>query len=232
MNLNLKALMLAAMAVAALSAVAASAAWAEPHFFFPGAGATGVTTVKVTADDEEGANAKTGHQVFDISKADGTGVKSITCNQIHADAKVTGETATELLFPTPSTTGECQFVGQSVVIENTGCNFLLTASGQLHIKNDEASKCEHGQKPIHWSIPNCKLEWAAQTVEKGITHHPITTNGKKAVTIGVNIENLVYNATGTICPYGTTGNGRYTTGNSIATGTRPEGTFVDIEWTG
>jgi hypothetical protein len=229
---NLKALMLAAMAVAALSAVVASAAHAEPHFFFPGAGATGVTTVKVTADDEEGKNLKTGHQVFDISKADGTGVKSITCNQVHADTKVTGETATQLTFETPTFTGECQFIGQSAVVENTGCEFILTADGKLHIVNDTELKCEHGQKPIHFSVPGCKVEVGAQTIEKGITHHEIKTNGKKAVTIEANITELEYKATGANCEYGTTKNGRYTTGNAIAVGTRPEGTFVDVEWTG
>jgi hypothetical protein len=229
---NLKVLMLAAMATAALGAVMASAAQAEPHFFFPGAGATGVTTVKVTADDEEGKNPKTGHQVFDISKADGTGVKSITCNQIHADTKVTGETTTELTFETPTFTGECQFVGQSVVVENTGCEFILTADTKLHIVNDTALKCEHLQKPIHFSIPGCKVEVGKQTIEKGITHHEVITNGKKAVTVEANITELEYKATGVNCEYGTTKNGRYTTGNSVITATRPEGTVVDVEWTG
>jgi hypothetical protein len=230
MNLNLKASMLAAMAVAALSAVAAPAAQAESHFFFPGAGPTGATTVKVTADDEEGKNSKTGHRIIEISKADGTGVKSITCNQIHADGKVTGETATELLLPTPTITGECLFLGQSVVIENTGCSYRLTANAKLHIENDGSLKCEPGQKPFHFAIPGCKVEVGAQSLEAGITHHAITTHGKKAVTIEKNFTGIAYKAIGVNCEYGETSNGRVTTGNEIAVGTRPEGTYVDAEW--
>jgi hypothetical protein len=227
---NLKVLGLVALTVAALSAVAASAAQAGPHFVIPGAG-SGTTTLKITADDENGTNAKTGHRVFDISKADGTGVKSITCNQIHADATVTGETIEEITFNTPTFTGECQFVGQTVVIEDTGCEYIFTANTTLDIENSGALKCEHGQKPIHFSISGCKVEVGRQTNLGGLKYQNVTTHNKKAITIEMNITGIVYNATGVNCEYGTTINGRLTTGNAIAIGERA-GAFVDIEWTG
>ncbi len=117
---------------------------------------------------------KTAHQVLDISKTDGTGVLSITCNELTGHATVTGPNPADIHLVTPQIEGggivtagedkmDCTFAGQSVTINNTGCNFTLTPDGTLHIISEFASApntCKHGEKPIHFANTNlnCKVE--------------------------------------------------------------------------
>src|SRR5215467_1830903 len=133
MTRSIKLFALVTMACAAFVAVAASAAQAESLFTVEGAESETLTTFKFARDDEGGANPKTGHIVIDIRKADGTGVLSMTCNEITGSATVKGNTPSEATFITPKLTGECVFAGNKVTVKNEGCNFTFTANQQIHL---------------------------------------------------------------------------------------------------
>ncbi len=220
---NLKVLLLAVLAVTALGALSASAAQAAAKFTAPGAGAGATTEFKILKD----GTGKTAHQVFDIRRADGTGVLSLTCNEIAGAGTAVGPEPTEVTVPTPAFQGPCNFAGQEVTIQNTGCNFLFTASGLLHVVNDGALGCAHGNRPIHFtnSILNCKVEWGAQTTE-GVKYHNLEGG---LITVEMPELQVQYNSTGAGCAYGTTTNGLFTTGNFIFEGRRG-GAKVNISW--
>ncbi len=235
---NLKAVLLAALAVTAFGAVAASGASAAA-FTVPSAGAGDETTLTTLKD----GTGKTAHHVFDIRKPDGTGVLSITCNELTAHATVTGPSNTDITAVTPLFEGggivtaggdatDCTFAGQTVKVENTGCNFTFTADGTLHITSEFAATpnlCKHGEKAIHFTNTtlNCKVEVGEQTVT-GIKYHNLVDG-----TVTVEATNLAvtYNATGAGCAYGTLSNGLFTTGNAIVTGEK-KGTseMVEVKW--
>ena len=229
---NLKALILAALAVAALGAVMASAAQAAPKFTVPGAAENAETTLTVLKD----GTTKTAHQVFDIWNSKMEEEKTITCNEATGDATVKGASQTAILSITPGFSGSCQFLGQEVTVENKGCNFEFTALGLLHIRSESevaGKKCKHGESPIVFQTKaplECKVEVAEQTVE-GITYHNLADG-----TITLNVPEagaakLTYNATGKDCPFGTLSNGNFTTGNVIITGEKKGTTeMVNISW--
>ncbi len=206
MILNLKAMLLPALAAVALWAAASEA---QASKITIGSDETTLTMAK------DGLG-KTAHQVFDIRKADGSGVLSLTCEEIAGDATAEGPEVEDLAFQTPALQGTCNFAGQFITVQNTGCNFTLAASGLLHIVDDGANNCEHGQKSIHYENTNlnCKVEIAAQTIS-GVKFHNLEDG-----TITVEQPNLAfsYNASGSGCPYGTTSNGQATTGNFLIKG--------------
>jgi hypothetical protein len=183
------------------------------------------TTFTVLPD----GSGKTAHQVFEIRKADGTGALPITCNGVTGEGTVEGTSFTDVTVATPKFGEGCTFLGQSVVVENTGCNFIYTADGTLHITSEFAAApntCNHGEKPIEWKTAaplECKVEIGAQTLN-GVKYHNLNAAGEAVETYGqtVTVEQkelgLQYNATGKDCPYGTTSNGLFTTGNFILTG--------------
>ncbi len=219
---NLKVLLLAALAVTALGALSASAAQAA-RFTAPGAAAGQTTEFKILKD----GTGKTAHQVFDIRKADGTGVLSITCNEAAGTGTGVGPEPTEVTVPTLAFQGACNFAGQEVEVKNTGCNFIFTAKGLLHIVNDGENVCAPGSKPLHFTntVLNCKVEVGAQTIE-GVKYHNIEGN---LVTIEALELAVAYTASGSGCEYGPTKNGLFTTGNAIVEGRRG-GVKVNVAW--
>ena len=226
---NLKALVLAALAVAALGAVMASAAQAAPKFTVEGAVESTETTLTTLKD----GTGKTAHQVFDIFNSEGKEEKSITCNEATGDATVKGASQTAILALTPGFSGSCQFLGQEVVVENKGCTFEFTALGLLHIRSQAGKECKAGKNPIIFQTKaplECKVEVAEQTVE-GITYHNLADG---TITINVpeaGVPTLNYTATGKDCPFGARTNGNFTTGNVIITGEKKgTETMVNISW--
>jgi hypothetical protein len=220
---NLKVLVLAAFAVAALGALTASAAQAEPTFTNNAEGEAQIT-YKIKPD----GTGKTAHVVLEIKKADGTGLLSMTCNELAGDATVAANERNDATFVTPEIKGGCVFAGQPTTVQNTGCNFTFTANNQIHLENESALNiCEVGQKPIHFSMINCKVEIGGQTLN-GINYHNMA-GGK--ITVEVKELAFEYYASGTACPYGTTKNGSLTTANFILEGTK-KGTeeLVEISW--
>ena len=230
---NLKVLLLAALAVTAFGALASAAQ--ATTFTAPGAAAGATTTADLVTD----GTAKTAHHVFIIGNAAGTSTVSFTCESIHAVAEhshIIGP-ANEDVTITPGYTN-CTTVGQAVTVTNTGCIFTFTANGEVHITNDTAKVCAHGagNSPIDIEFTGCKAEVGAQTL-KGVKYHNLNAAG---VTVGSNegtkvtvepvVTGITYNAVGANCPFGTTSNGSYTTGNTIVTGTRPAGTPVEVRW--
>ncbi len=234
---NLRVL-LAVLAVTAFGAAAASGASAAA-FTVPGASAGQETTLTTLKD----GTGKTAHQVLDIRKLDGTGVLSITCNELTAHATVVGSNPADITAVTPKFEGggietaggdktDCTFAGQSVTLPNTGCNFTFTPDGTLHITSEFAAApntCKHGEKPIHFTnFPlNCKIEIGEQTVS-GIKYHNLVDG---TVTVEATNLALAYNATGAGCPYGTLGNGQITTSNFVLTGEK-KGTseMLEVKW--
>jgi hypothetical protein len=251
---NLKALLLAALAVTAFSALAASSAQAVPKFTAPGAGAAAKTTLKVVKD----GTGKTAHQVFDISKLDGSGVITFTCEELTGSGTVVGESVEEGVIATPAfqtTTAvenKCEVVGQPEVrITNTGCDITFTAAGEVKIVNEATHICAHstessheaGKEPItiQSGSLSCTVEVGAQTVVGKVKYHNLT-NALVTVKSGegetITVETppiatplgVTYNSYGVGCPYGTTTNGKYTTGNLLVQGLRENGAQQVIRW--
>ncbi len=224
-----------AVAVTVLGAAIASGAQAA-EVTVEGAEEAKETTLTILRDGQ----GKTAHQVLDISKADGTGVLSLTCNEVTGDATVVGKSFTDFTVVTPifegggAATGadvtDCTFGGQTVKVENTGCNFTFTAgSPQLHIVSQAGKECKHGKQPIELSFGgSCKVEIAQQTIE-GVKYHNLA-DGTVTVEMA-NLGEIEYSATGLMCPYGTTSNGILTTGNVILTAEKKGTTdMLNLKW--
>lgn len=234
----LKALTLAALAVASLAVFSTTAS--ASRFTSPGAGG-GTTTIVTEKDAANPAVGQTGgqtaHQVFDIRKSNGTGVLSITCNEAFGtNGDVVGEESsqisTTLDFRGDAVSPNCSFAGQLVSVSSGSCEFRFSAFGTLSIweEIDAEGQCRHGSNPIVFenSVLKCKVEIGSQSIS-GVTYHNIEVAGKAAVTTEANNLTVTYNATGIGCPYGTTSNGLYTTGNIIFRGERG-GSFVPFSW--
>jgi hypothetical protein len=251
---NLKVLLLAALAVTAFTALAASAAQAVPKFTAPGAGALGTTTLNVVKD----GTGKTAHQVFDISKSDGTGVVTFTCEELTGSGTIPGESVEEAVITTPAfqtTTAvenKCEVVGQpEVKVTNTGCDLTVTAAGEVKIVSEGTHNCAHslkgeheaGKEPITIQAPKlgCTAEVGAQPVVGKVKFHNltnalVTVKSNEGETITIETPpiteplGLTYNSFGVGCPYGTTTNGKYTTGNVIVQGVKSTGGQQVIRW--
>jgi hypothetical protein len=220
---NLKGLVLAVAAVAALGALVTTAAQAHTPATFTSAAAE--TTLTVLPD----GTGPTSHWVFAIRKTEGTGVLPITCTQTTGDGTVTGTSFAGFTITTPLFEGGCTFLGQSVIVENTGCNFTYTADGTLHITSEFPAvpkTCRHKEKSIHWQTKpplECKVEIGEQTVS-GVKYQNLDAAGQAVETNGqtITVEQsevaIKYHATGKDCPYGTLENGLLTTSNFILTG--------------
>jgi hypothetical protein len=192
---NLKALMLASMAVLAVGAVAASAANAAT--FTSPSGAATITT-------KPDGTGKTAHQVLDI------GGGTITCNTLHAHTSIGGTSATSILTSSIAYSGNCNYVGQASTININGCNYRFNASGTVDIV------CPGGNE-ITYSVPSpvCDVTIPAQTGLSSVTYHSISST---EVTIESHLTGIAYTATGAGCPEtGHFTNGNFTTGNFIIT---------------
>jgi hypothetical protein len=234
---NLKALVLAVGAVGVLGALGATAAQAHtPEVPATFTSEAAKTTLTVLPD----GSGKTAHWVFDIKKADGTGVLPLTCNSVTGTGTLEGTETTDVTVKTLQIGGGCLFLGQSITVTNTGCDFTYTADGTLHIVNDGALECAHGKQPIEYQTAaplECKIEIGAQTLN-GVKYHNLDAAGKETATNGqtvtveaTNIGGVTYNATGKDCPYGTTHNGELTTSNFILTGdVHGTSTMTNISW--
>jgi hypothetical protein len=242
---NLKALLLAVLVMTAFSALAASAAQAA-SFTVPGASATEKTTLKLIKD----GTGKTAHQVLDISKSDGSGVVTFTCEELTGSGAVVGSAPAEAVITTPAftTTGnpenKCEVVGQpEVKTTNTGCDLTFTPAGEVKIVSEPGHNCAHsvgssheaGKEPITMQAPGlgCTLEIGAQTLVGNVTYHNVV-EGKGSITVQTPPTatplGLIYNAYGVGCPYGTTTNGKYTTGNAIVEGFTEAAAQREIKW--
>jgi hypothetical protein len=226
---NSKALLLALLAVSVLGAMVATGAQAS-NFTVEGAGESDQTTVKIAKD----GTGKTAHFVFDIRKSDGSGVLSLTCNEVTGDGVLVGGTPLDVHIDTPVFEGSCDFAGQIVTVENTGCNFTFTdGTPKLHITSEfttNGDKCNHSQKPIHFenTALGCKVEIGEQTIQ-GIQYH---NPGGGVITVeSTNPSTVVFNATGPGCPYGTLAKGILTTSNFLLVGQK-KGTeeAVNLAW--
>jgi hypothetical protein len=215
---NLKSLAAAVLALAAFGAVAASAASAAAQFTTPGE--TGNVTVTIKPDGVLGSS--TAHQVFDISNAAGSQQRQITCNTISGTSNaISGGTAAGINFANPQFEEECNFAGQEVTVVN-GCEIEFTASGNATLK--PAGCVISFENPIL----KCKVEVKGEQTLAGITYHNISA---QEVTVSTSIQGIQYTATGTGCAYGQTSNGKYTTGNAIATAEKlGQQTMVNIAW--
>ena len=79
---------------------------------------------------------------------------------------------------------------------------------------------------------NCTVEVGTQKVTGLVKYHNLKLNAAKTehetvasglgetITVEAKELTLTYNSTGTGCPFGTTHNGLYTTGNAIVSGSR------------
>ena len=242
---NLRVLLAAAMALMAFGALASAAQASK--FTAPGVGAGGETTISAIPDETVGT--KTAHHVFDITNPlNPLEVLSITCNEFTGDTVIKGE-STEEVTVTPhwgkTVAGvfktECNFAGQEVEVSTGACQLKFTASGLVHIEKHPgvAGECKHGKQPITFKTPapnECHVEVAEQTIE-GVKYHPGPERGnpkRPTITLEANNLALVANATGPLCPWGTSKLGTFTTGNTIITGATLGGTseasMREIKW--
>jgi hypothetical protein len=219
---NLKALMLAAMAVLAMSAVAAQGAQAHTPALFH----SELSETTITALPDETAGTKTAHHVIDINN----NTMSITCNSISADSVSTESTPTTITLDN-FVYNTCTFNGQSVTININGCHYQLHADGHVDIAGCDAGKV------ISYTGNNCTVEIGEQSGLTEVTYHagPLR-NGKKTVTLEAHVTGIAYTASGTNCTEtGAKTDGNYTTGNTIVTGSKKGSVaaadIVNIEWT-
>jgi len=242
---NLKILLLAGLAVTALGA---SAAQATTPAQFTAPGAVGTTTLHLRKD----GTGTTAHQVFKIENAAKTSSVSFTCEEIEGTGTITSETALEAIITTPNFTSPakkaCTVAGQEVaVVTNTGCDLTVAADGTVAITDEPTHNCNHslgssheaGKEPITVTTGgfNCTVEVGTQTLKTKVTFHAlkagVTVANNEGETITVTAEKLKelkYNSFGTGCPFGTTENGEYITGNTIVEGTKASGAEQIIRW--
>jgi hypothetical protein len=202
---NLKALMLASMAVLAVGAVAASAANAAT-FTSP----SGAATITTTPD----GTGKTAHQVFDV------GAGTVTCNAVHFHASIGGTSAASILTSSVVYSGNCNYVGQTATVNMNGCNYRFNASGTVDLV------CFGGNEiTIYVPNPVCHVVIPAQTGLSSVTYHSISST---EVTIEPHVTGISYTATGAGCPEtGSFSNGNLTKGNVIITA-EVAGAMVEI----
>ena len=218
---NLKALLLASMAIAAVSAVTASAASAVPLFKSELAN----TVITATGD----GTGKTAHAVFDA--AGGT----VTCNEAHLNGTQTGATAEVVTLTAEFTT--CTFLGQVATVSMEACDFRFHANGDVDVHKHNGGECEHHKKGIKIITPGCTVIVPEQTGLKSIKYHNIVgATGKKEITAEPNVTTITYGQSGPACPtqgHPTTTheNGLFTTGNAIIKGFSHAGVQTNIEWT-
>lgn len=244
MSRNLRILTIAAMALTAFAAAHASAATAAPRFTAPGAALaehTRVFSEKDFANPSGGqTSGQTAHWVFDIRKADGTGILGLTCNEFFLTngTAIKGPEPTEITgtfdLRNSSVNATCTFAGQAITISTGNCELVFTPNGEVHLRDDGVfsppNRCAHGEKPVVYENPvlGCKIEIAAQTLF-GVNYHNIVVGGVPAITLEHPNVGTEYNATGVGCPYGTTANGLITTNNVIFRGER-NGVIVPLQW--
>jgi len=209
---KLKRLALAALAALALAVFAAPAAQAEALFTVPSAGALTETTLTMLPDGIE----HEAHWTVDIYNAAKTSTLTVTCKDVRAnsfehDGATKGKEFADFTIVTPLFSG-CTVNGIAVTAKNLGCGFTFTSGGQMDIVSFGIHKCEHTKEPIVFSGGGCTVEIGAQQIT-GVEYTTVVDaeTGKKVVTADFEgVEKLVYEASGFLCPFGTTSNGNIT----------------------
>ena len=220
---KLKVMLLAALAVSALGALGASVAQGHTPAKFTNPSNTNTITTTLTLGKD--GTGKTAHQVLDVFNAAKTASVSFTCNEVTGDGNAIGPEPDSVTIKTPLFTGECSVAGQKLVTVHPGlCNLTLSPSGEVEIVNDGATtECVHGKKPILVTTGafNCTVEVGAQQLKGLVKYHnlkgaeTVASGQGETITVEAKELELTYNAFGTGCPFGTTSNGLYTTGNAI-----------------
>ena len=199
---NLKALLVAAMAVLALGAVWASAAPAA--FTAPG----GVGTTTLESDIDGAANSKAAHHVFDVPENG-----PITCNTGEFHSSITGSSANVINVTPTFPNGQCTFLGQPATVNMNGCTFTFQRTPGRSVTVD----CPAG-KEITFEAAGCTVHVPAQGPLAGINYANISAT---QVTVSAVVTEITANATGAGCVHPTQfHNATYTTGNTIITGKR------------
>jgi len=211
MKRNLKALLLAVMAVGALSAIGASAAQATEF---------DCDTANCTISSVKDGTGTTAHHVFD-APSNGP----ITCNEGKFSATGQPQESTSLTvtasYPTNDANGfkNCTFLGQPATVEMTRCKFTFTAHGAVNITGCMGDE-------IHFAIAGCTATIKEQNLT-GITD----SADAETVTVSAKVEKIHVVMVGAACvTQGTFTTGTYTTGNTIITGATAGGTMVNVDW--
>ena len=142
----------------------------------------------------------------------------------------------DVTITTPLFTGECQVAGQKLVTVDKGdCNLTFFPSGKVEVVDDvKPMDCTHGINPITVTTGafNCTVEVGTQEITGLVNYHNLKLNAAKTehetvksgegetITVEAKELTLTYNSFGLGCPFGTTHNGLYTTGNAIVSGSR------------
>jgi hypothetical protein len=218
---NLKALLLAGMAVAAFGVVGASSAQAAEYH-------CSVEPCTITALPDGALNSKTAHHVFSFTLAGTT--LSFTCG--NAKTNFSG-TATSNTKTTSSITltnisyghdaisapPSCTVGGQLATVDMNGCDYEFTsdAAGTVHVR------CPAG-KEIQITFGACTIDIPTQTIT-GIAY----TNFNNEVTVSTgNVKNIAGTATPGCPVSGAFTNGEYTTGNTLITGETHAGVMATV----
>ncbi len=209
---KLKILMLAAMAMAAVSAVGApSVQAAEFH--------CSVEPCRVTPKPDGAVGTKTSHHMFDVNLP--KQVLPITCKEIQGEGTATFKTVESLTIQNIQYQG-CEFLGVPALVEMNGCDYLLTAAGEVQIN------CPP-EKQITFGSLGCVVHVPAQGPFKGITFHNIPEEkSQNEITVSASIKGIQAVATGAGCPEvgESKAKSEYTTGNVILTGEQDDAAAV------
>lgn len=201
---NLKALGLALVATMALGAVAASAASAQPTF-----SAEGEHAILDVVSNET--------QTFNIP-----GAGTVNCEKVSVEATIlSAEESTSELKATP-TYSECEAFSIEAHIDFTGCWYLFTANGEVHILCPPGSTIDI-KVTLFGSKFNCVM------VEEQSVNEVAYSNKEGHVNLEPNVSGIKSTVEG-VCGNETNNEGTYK-GNVTVAGTDTEEEPINIFWT-
>jgi len=228
---NLKVLLLAAMALTAFGALNAAGAHAAEEKFH-----CSVEPCRVrVGPDGTGATA---HHVFVVSDTRGHSL-SFTCPNVTGEANSATKTTTELRLENIVYPTTCTVNGSGVVhVRMNGCTFLFRSTGGGTVAGAEVHVECPGVPHIEIEITNaggatlCTLLVTPQTLASGVKYHNIV-GPPRELTVEVNVPGIVVEPTagdtlaGCQIDPSEPWTGKYTTGNTIATGETNAGVMAE-----
>ncbi len=220
MTRNLKALMLATVALSAYGALSSAAAQAAEFH-------CSVQPCRVTIS-ADGAGA-TGHHVINITNSVSETL-SVTCKKISGEGVLGTKTAAALVL-TKLSYQECTANGGVAVTVNTnGCQYKLTA-GEMAIEG-----CTLGKEIEFKLATGCTVTMPEQAGLKTIEYHNIGDESKNTTVITMKMKfgyNGFYDGNSETCLINVTKTpllSEYATGNSLLTGETDGGGVMSNLW--
>ena len=200
MNLNLRALGLALLAMFTFGAVAASSAFAVDHF---------------TAEKEKAVITSTVSENFvtTLTNEKGETAQKVACKTSKFSGTFVTSATTVTVFPTYKGTinkevdeNHCTTTGGKIEVELNGCDYDLTGETTKEDKKAVGKDavfsitCPKEKEITYKTNLGCTLHIPEQTpTEGGVVYTNITHLGKKAIEVTATVTGITYTSTGALC---------------------------------